>query len=206
MVLSTIHHVLTDEIKQTVQSNGIPTSTKELKVPGKRWLLSKFHSYLGSLLEVHCKHFRYGSVVMLQYCDHIKAISSLQGRAVTCKPLKQPNVTTTEEKQVTIEDKIEEVSSFLNERLHKQAREITQSNQGSFEKCRSLNLKAFIGTLDPVLLRFVRRITQPVRSNKRLFEDPDPDSFNTRAVRHLYSLCVLLFCTDNSCSMPVHVI
>ena len=193
-LFSSVYQEFTAEIQENISlvlTNLTPS--QEIKIPGKRWLLSRSHDYFGSLLEVHCKHFRYGSVLMLRNCDHIKAISSLLGRQHSHSSVAP--ATSTPEKE-DIKEKIEIVSLYLNKHMHQQAKDLVVSYQDSPNKYRSLKIKDLVRSLDPVLVNFIKAITCPVKSRKRnLFQDPE--SLDTRNIRQLYSLCVLLFCTNS---------
>ena len=62
-------------------SNSYPTLIiTENDVPSNRWLLSQLHHCFGDMLQVECKHKRYGSLLFHKNCDLLKALSSVLGK------------------------------------------------------------------------------------------------------------------------------
>ena len=52
-------------------------------IPTTRWLLSRLHLYFDNMLEVQCRHRRYGTLVYHNSCDLVQALSSALGKSDT---------------------------------------------------------------------------------------------------------------------------
>lgn len=63
-----------------------------------------------------------------------------------------------------------------------------------------------MSTIDPVLLTFITQLTQSGRERWRKHFQEDSEILSAKRNRQFYALCVLLFCTNSTCSMPFHVI
>ncbi len=176
---------------------GVP----EDEIPSTRWLLAQLHFFLGDLLQVKCKHRRYGSVLFYRDCDLIKALSTALGKSQDHQKSPQPVSSIPEP---SLDRQVDSVASYLNEKVHTQAKALVSEFQGSPSKYTTLNLAAFQQSLDPTLLSFIQQLTQSVRSRKRKLFESESDVANTKHIRQLYALCTLFFCTNNQCSMPFH--
>ena len=121
LLLPVVYREFVDQIgNQVTQSPGICITDDEIPR-----FLSRLHMHLGPLLEVHCKHRRYGSVLFRQNGDLVKAVSAALGRSQTIqKHLGQQKEDSqpVQLEQPTLEQKVEVVSSHINDRLHKQAK------------------------------------------------------------------------------------
>ena len=73
------------------------------------------------------------------------------------------------------------------------------------QKYTQLNIATLRATIDPVLLHFIERVTETVRTRKRRLFPSESEAIHTKQVRQIYALCVLLFCTNTQCSMPLHI-
>ena len=97
----------------------------------------------------------------------------------------------------------------MNTKLHERVRVIKSSFDATPESISSLNLAAALDNVDPELLNFLLTMTQPVRQSRRnLFENntTQTDMNTTKNIRLFYALSVLVFCTNNTCSAPLHIL
>ena len=200
--------LLTIIYREFVEAKASLYMSGAVHIPSIRWLLSRLHLYFGSMLIKQCKCRQYGSMVYLHGCDLVKALSAALGKSQTTTKFSQET-----EKQLplpqpsNIDEKVEDVTSFINDRMHMQARKIVAAYENSPHKLQSFRFDRLVGELDPVLVSFMKKITQSVRARKRsLFQDADSTFLQTKHIRQVYALCVLLFCTDTACSMPLHIL
>ncbi len=77
-----------------------------------------------------------------------------------------------------MEEKVDEVAMFINTRLHKQVKVLTTEYQKNPSQYTSLNLRGLLDSLDPLLERFLHKITQSVRSRKRKLFENESDTVN----------------------------
>ena len=147
-------------------------------IPTTRWLLSRLHLYFDNMLEVQCRHRRYGTLVYHNSCDLVQALSSALGKSDTkTKPTNNEPNTEDQAQQHSTPPPVEQVhvqsvTSYMNTKLHERARVIKSSFDATPESVSSLNLAAALDNVDPELLNFLLTMTQPVRQSRRnLFEN-----------------------------------
>lgn len=169
------------------------------EVPCKRWFISKLNHYFGEDIAFACKHKRFGTMIYHKNCDLLNALSLDLGRqtAKASEPLKLSNTASP-----SIEQQVKTVALHLNAKLHKQSQEIVKRFMPP-ENYLQMNLSELIKKIDPVLLDFLQQLTCTTKTRRRkLFNATD----DTKSIRQLYALCVLLFNTNNTCSAPLHVL
>ena len=59
---------------------------------------------------------------------------------------------------------------------------------------------------DPLLLQHIQTLTKSCNETRKRMATEDSSSTHTKKVRRFYCLCVLLFCTNNRCCMPMHLL
>lgn len=102
------------------------------------------------------------------------------------------------------EEELTRVLSRLNERIHNQIETITTEDAKSPFDISTFNLEACIRNVDPVLWKMVAMLTRSLTETQR---NTAPTCIShRRKVRCFYTLCVMLFNTNRSCSMPMHVL
>ncbi len=89
------------------------------------------------------------------------------------------------------------VAKYLNGILHERAKTVCMEYNGIPEKVSNFKLCELIDKTNPILLQFLRELTQSARQSKRkLFEDLSPE-VDTKTIRLVFALSVLQFCTNN---------
>ena len=213
ILLPVLYREFCDEVRNRASLLPHLSSTPDRDIPGIRWLLSWLNSLFGDSLQVHCKQDRYGSVLFHKDCDLVKALSTALGKCQTLqKQLNEQRVETqiskasTTECQLSMQEQVGNVAHHLNGKIHQQASQFIATYQNNPKQYTLLNLETLVSGCDPVLLDFIRQLTQIVcESRRKLFHD-EKEKGTTKTVRQLYILCVLLFCTNSTCSMPLHVV
>ncbi len=96
-------------------------------------------------------------------------------------------------------------ATHVSKLLQNQARELVTMYKNKPLNLATFNIDTFKKQLNPSLLKFIEAVTLSVRESKRkLFVDSE--TVKTKNIRQLYALCVLLFITNSTCSMPFHVL
>lgn len=136
-------------------------------------------------------------------CD-VKALSTALGRrtatttdSATAHPIENSKT------NMSLEEQIKNVSSDLNKRVHEQAKRVLTHYKDKPNRHKSFNLRSYIEMLDPVLINFIKLLTQTIRSKRQLFVT---DTNHTKHMRQLFLLSSILFCTNTQCSMPLHTL
>ena len=174
-------------------------------IPSIRWFLSHLHKVFQGGLKVHCVHKRYGTVMFYHNYDLVKALSHALGQLHNSKAT--CNCTSTNDKAVQTENDsgLHQAALCLNEMLHAQVKYFNKIYKFNINALTSISVASIVSNMNPQLLSFVRTATQSVRSSRCKQFSAVPVS-NVKALRQLYSICVLLFCTNSTCIMPFHVL
>ena len=104
------------------------------------------------------------------------------------------------------DEQITTVASYLNNKVHQQAKTFVANFCDSPEKYAPFSIEWLYEAVDPHLIRFIQQLTQSVRSRRRKLFSSESEVTTTRRMCQLYLLCTVLFCTNNQCSMPFHTL
>ena len=159
--------------------------------PSIRWLLSRLNLHFGQILKVECKHRRFGSIVHHVNCDLSKAVSLALGRGRMESKRQEPSF--------TLDNQLQNVASYLNEKVHKQAKSFISAFGNCTDKYTTFDIEELF---DTQLMNFIHTVTQSVRTKRKLSSSEN----KSKRVREAYLLCVMLFCTNSQCSMPFHIL
>ena len=137
VLLSTVY----DDFVHDVESNGISRDS----IPGQRWLLSRLNLTFNGLLEVQCKHKRHGSILFLKDCDLVAAVSHALGKqaaAIKQKSTHEIHPSPPQAATCTLDERLVQVSSsYINNRLHKQAKDLVSHYKNNPHEYSTLNLE-----------------------------------------------------------------
>ena len=177
-------------------------------IPTSRWLLSQIHLYFENKIEVHCRHKRYGTLLFHKSCDLIQALSTALSKNENTQRRVDNLIssqTPVQKQELPIEEQAQNVAIHLNRKLHERARVLNADFNKRPENIASTSLATVIASTDPLILKFLTTMTQSARQSRRyLFESTVQVS--TRNIRLLYALSVLQFCTNSTCSAPLHIL
>ncbi len=179
-------------MKSTASQNDVELIQDN--VPNSRWFLSNLQVYYEGMLEVHCRHRRYGTILFHKNCDLINALSIALGKQQ--RPKSNPQQADIHDSEPTcIKNSVTTVAKYLNGILHERARTVCVEYNGIPEKVCNFNLCELVAKTNPILREFLRELTQSVRQSKRkLFEEPSPE-VDTKSIRLAFALSVLQFST-----------
>ena len=176
---------LYNEFKTLCMLNSTSFSSlniSESDLPTSRWLLSKLHFYFDDSLQAHCRHKRYGTMLMHKQCDVVQALSSaLSTHSSASQPPTAdihvgtqkscPMEGTTQSSSEPTEQQVVKVASYLNNKLHDQIKRVNKEFQ-NYDTPNENSLGQFFNISDPLLVKFLRILTQTVRQSRRsLFQE-----------------------------------
>ena len=205
MLLSKLYQAFC--VKIQLDSSKYPSlfSTEETHTPSRRWVLSRLHSIFGECLIMVCKHDRYGTLLFRNGCDLLKALSTALGKGTHCTcPVAE--CTSKSSSSEGMHKQVDNVAAYLNERVHQQAKHMILSYQGKPNMYTTFDVSTHIELLDPILLQFIQKVTQSIRSKQRKLFADQAEVNQTKKMRQLFLLASLLFCTNTQCSMPFHTL
>ena len=220
MLLSTLYQLFIRQVHTEANNYTSFDPIGENKIPQKRWVLSRLYRHFGEVLSVACRHFRYGTVLYHKNCDLVSAVSAALGRSKTDIPITDYRVNVVQGPSpqtslsvgqecacdCSIETQIENVSSYLNDKVHKLAKALITSYQNTPQLYATFDTISYQKLIDPVLLHFIEQLTQTVRTRRRKLFQNEAEVSHTKQVRQLYILSLVLFCTNTHCSMPFHTL
>ena len=93
---------------------------------------------------------------------------------------------------------------FINKKVHQQIKATTEQDAQTPYDISNFDLQSCIDSIDPVLWKVIFLITRTVREKQKR-SIPENLSHH-RKLQCLYTLCVVLFNTNHTCSVPLHVL
>ena len=156
--------------------------------PGNpRWLLSQLSSSLQHHMSYTCKVNKHG-VILFRRERELDALShALYSANISSKPNVKPDHV--------------QVCNDVNERIHKQI----NSKQLATDPG-TLEIDHLIESVDPVVWNTICILTQSTSERSKKRSSQSESSKNIKNIRRLFILCQIMFCIDNTCYMPFHVL
>ena len=202
---------------EELSSNRVafPRVSVQDDIPSSQWLLSQLHTCFEGSVEIQCRQKRYGTFIYHKQCDLIQALSTALAKNQQSSASSSTGDATYSShctcSTLTIEEQTSNVALFLNSKLYR-AKFLTDAFKDNPESIATTDFAASLSSTDPLLLSFLTTLTQSVRRSKRnLFSDASSSesqhcSISPRSSRLFYALCVLQFCTNSTCSVPLHIL
>ena len=166
-----------------------------------KWLLRQLHEALGHHLNSACKHRRYGTILYRAGGDILHALSSALG-AKGADVGGQCDTSSLSCDNIPLEEAIDVVGEEMNTKIHQQVGKFVSQEQFDY---RTLNFDSIVTSIDPQLWKLISIMTRSKKTAGKV-QDGQTLHAHTKKIRQLYSLCTLLFCTNNRCCMPVHLL
>ena len=200
ILLPAAHKYFTSLLKQS------PPTSRERTC---RWLLKELEKVLGHHMTSTCKHKKHGTVLSRTGGDLINALSHALSVSSKSAANSEPTLAVTNKSGCTysIEDKICEVGEFLNHKLHNLASTLIENDKREPFDYQTLDIDKQMEMVDPALTQHILTLTKSYNEKRQQYTADDHSlSAHTKKVRRFYCLCVLLFCTNSRCCMPMHLL
>ena len=81
-----------------------------------------------------------------------------------------------------------------------------QKDKSSQIDSTTFNVERLMSSIEPCILKMVVLLTRSCRSSRKPINTLVSELPHTKKLCCFYCVCVLLFCTNNQCSMPVHIL
>lgn len=172
-------------------SSSFPRVRKE-EFPSTRWFVSRLHE---DNLIFDCRHRHIGTLVFHKNCDLVVALSTALGKLRNAE----------KRAQAPLDEQITNVTSHFHNKLDQQAKKFI-SEYRSPANYTNMEISTLIQSTDQELLQFINGLTGSKRKRKLFVSQVEQPSNSTKAIRHFYALCVLLFSTNSACCGPLHVL
>ena len=172
------------------------------------WLLSGLTANLKHHIAYSCKVRKYGTILYRPNADLLPSIQKAMWRVrhlelARGEPQPESNPNTMHDTQPPDRRVLDD----LNDRVHNEVRRLLAANVHTPMKHDQLDVERFIQEADPQLWQAVCLLTRSVSDRKSLKTDGTNSLANrTKRLRRFFLLCVLLFCSDDRCSVPLHTV
>ena len=107
--------------------------------------------------------------------------------------------------QCPLEIQITNVTSHFHRKLSEQAKKFI-SDYKSSEKFTNIEISELIQHSDQELLKFISQLTSSKEIKHKLFVSQEEKAISPKLIRQFYTLCVLLFNTNNAWGGPLHML
>ena len=215
MLLPNVYKEFKSEVFANISQFPHAKSLSENELPNSHWLLSQFHVYFENTIQ--CRHKRYGTLLYHNSCDVIKALSTALGKTHTHTENRASNesqkctpcICTGTCPSTSIEEQVQTIAVYFNRKLQEQAKDINTSFETNSHSLSSLDVATYMKNTDQGLLKFLATMAQSVRQSKRKLFETDTQvktHLNIKDIRLFYALSVLQFCTNTTCSAPLHIL
>ena len=167
-----------------------------------RWLLSNLIVYLRHHLSYACRIKKHGTLLYRSNGDLLTAHSNALYKGKLKKDV-------TAHANATMEVHPTHHVDEMNALIHKQIQKILTADLTTTYRFDQIEVDVLVSEIDPQLWSFMKSITRSiferrgydVKANK-MHTSP----YHIHKIRCLFCLCVQMFCTDDRCSTPLHML
>ena len=157
------------------------------------WVFSNLVSTLGQHIEYSCTIRKYGT---LMYRPHTDLASLLQKALWKLGQQSGKSFMPTSDK--------EKLLDHLNDCVHQQCLKFIHNAPEFLDSYETFSIKKAIDDINPDLWDTICGLTRSPTERSR--QNHSADSLQVKNMRRLFLLCSILFCTDDRCSLPFHVL
>ena len=180
-----------------------------------RWILSNLTSALSPHLNCACKVRKHGTIIYRKNGDLLLCLSKVLYKQHTAtEPKTQP---TQSETQSTHQCEIQslqsspvssatKVAQSVNACIRKQIQKYLVEDKIVPFKFDELNIDQFIKNMDASIWSFIVELTKSITEQEGRSKVCDTDSraYCLKKLRRFTCICMLMFCIDDRCYMPLH--
>ena len=186
-----------------LEANTVGTTLTEPQnadIAPKKYFFAYISSFFGKHMVCQCKQRAHGVLLYRRGSDLsevlLKTLKSLPNSSTRLLGSDNP-----------YEDDEKHLLTFcenINDRIHKQIRSTTSADAQTPYDISNFKLQSCIDSIDPLLWKMIVLITRSVREKLRHIEIENIS--HQRKLQCLYTLCVILFNTNRTCSVPLHLL
>lgn len=180
-----------------------------VKSVSSTWLLSGLTANLQHHIAYSCKVRKYGTLIFRPNTDLFPSLQKAMWKVRHLEmatgdhhaesiPMEQESVTQHTHKRVMVE---------LNELVHNEVRRIVDKTSKTPVQNDQLDIDSLIQEADPQLWEAICILTRTVSEKKGTTKRSDTSvAYQTKKLRRFFLLCMILFCSDDRCSVPLHIL
>lgn len=163
-----------------------------------KWLLQQLITKFGTSLSYKCVHPKFGTMLFRRDGDQLTSLSWALGTSSSTLPEITNHLHTEPSDSVILKKAGAIINTLIHEEIDKLA-----SNK---EEPKEFKLSTCIAQTNPMLVDFVKKATQSSRELNKNLGIKDKVAKHTKTVRQFFIICLMLFCTNPTCQIPIHIL
>ena len=207
LLLPAVHESFVTKVSACVQEANLGHVSDLKETFSTRWVLSNLTSSLQHHLGYACKLKKCGTVLYRANGDILSALrNALYKLTKCCKHSTDHKQNQSESEpscdQNSMQVALNEVNTNVLNEIYSFLR-VDRVVPFSFEK---LDISAFVSKINPALWKAICTITQSAseKCGQSKVTDPCTQQHHIKTVRRFFCLCVIVYCTDDRCYLPLH--
>ena len=173
-----------------------------------RMILSHLTANLQHHVTFKCTARKYGTLVYSPNTDILNALAKSLWQQRTHISTSSLNVQEDSHQCTKEPITFRKVLDELNDKMHSQVKHyLAKEKENPFDYA-NMDLDALINDTDPTLWEAVCLLTRSKSEQRQLsrVSDPSSQAHHIKRVRCFHLLCMILYCTDDRCSLPLHTL
>lgn len=159
-------------------------------------LLSYLGGEFGHLMSSVCHQTKTGRIFYRTKCDPFLLLSHALAGTVEQKDNPEPSMSV----------QVRTVTDYLNDKIHCVAESLVKGRKQDPRQANTFDIESFVEGMDSEIWDAVCRLTQTVYERRGQTSELSRLSAHVKKVRRTYLLSVILFCTNNQCCIPLHLV
>ena len=201
LLLPAVHKTLSSIASDVARTINVNMGENEILVTA-RWLLSNLIVYLHHHLSYACRIKKHGTLLYRSNGDLLTALSNALYKGKLKKDV-------TAHANATMEVHPTHHADEINALIHKQIQKFFTADLTTTYRFDQIEVDVLVSEIDPQLWSFMKSITRSISERRgydvkanKIYTSP----YQIHKIRCLFCLCVLMFCTDDRCSIPLHML
>lgn len=173
-------------------------------LPTARWVLSNLKTALQHHMSITCRVKKHGTILYRSNGDIMKSLSVSLHKSTNCTAYSHCS-----EASHTSAPNVEHVAvaQDINTMMQQQIHGYISKDAVMPYRFDQMDIDKHISDLDPNLWEFITLLTSSLserRGKSKASTDPSTHTYTVKKVRHFFCLCVLMYCIDDRCYLPLH--
>ena len=170
------------------------------------WVLSNLTSALQHHLAYSCKTRKYGTLLYRPNTDLVpllqQCLSKLRQHEIKGRKPQSPQTAQSPPQKLGMEDVLDD----LNVQLLNQCRRYLDKDKMFVDEYSSLNIDKEIDQINPTLWKAISMLTRSASERRGVANKQMSNEQHKKKLRQFFLLCSMIFCADDRCSMPMHIL
>ena len=201
--MATVHNYCAQTTYQA--STQLTQSRPPKSLVTARYILSHLSMILKQHLSYTCQLKKYGTLLYQKIGNLLHALTCSLHKVQYTE--RESDSTAEDFTTANGEDQREQVLENLNALIHKEAKAFIASDTQVPFQFDTVHFESLIARINPKLWSAVKTLTQTSQHKKSAEDEEaglDMHKQRIKNIRRYYCLCVLMFCANSKCHMPLH--